>query len=1065
MRCSRFASALLAAGLVVGGGGNAATTSQQATARDGASGFDAQRLAIRGGTPQTKIDPRLSHRRGPVDVWVSLSDPAVAEYKSARLAQVGAEMQTRRAERAAQSAAPSSTLAAEQALQGELRSYRGALLNKQREVMNALQALGARELGRVHVAHNALAVTVDASSLPAVAQIPGVRRVRPVINYQLSLDETVPYVGAAAVQAAGTDGTGVVVAVLDSGIDYTHLNVGGPGTTAAYAAAYGTGPGDPKNTTRNGLFPTAKVIEGFDFVGETWPDGDLAPDPDPIDAPAELPTAGGHGTHVSDIIAGRSTDGSHKGVAPGASLLAVKVCSAVSTSCSGVALLQGMDFALDPNGDGDISDAADVINMSLGSDYGQIEDDLSEASTVAVQLGVVVAAAAGNAANRPYIVSSPSTAPGVISVAQTQVPSAQAFPLVVNSPASIAGTYPNTATVAWAPIGDGFTGDVVFVGQGCPADSIAPGSPEDPYLADPSGKVALIDRGACNVSLKVDRAAKAGAIGVLIGLIAPGDAISFSFGGGDTFVPTLVIQQILSEAIKEHEDAPVNVTVSPASAIDLVGSMVGSSSRGPSVSFSSIKPEIGAPGGSVSAQVATGDGETPFSGTSGATPMVAGAAALLIQAYPNRAPEQIKAMLMNSAETEIFTNPALSPGELAPITRIAAGELRVDRAFALSSIARERASHSAALSFGFHDVVSVKVVERKLLVENFGDAAKTFSVTTSFRYADDEATGAVRLSAPASVLVPAHGRQEIPISILIDGRKLPDWTLDGGPNGGNGSLLNGPEYDGYLSLTSGQENLSVPWHVLPRKSALIAATERVKAGQELQIINAGVATSEFDVFSLTGVSPRVDRSELPEPGDSFAIIDLRAVGVRLAEPGILQFAVNTFGRRAHPNYPAEFDVVIDTNRDGDPDFIVFNAELGGFGVSGANAVFVFEIATATFSAFFFTDADLQSGSAILTVPTEALGITDDTTIDFAVAAFDNYFTGELTDEIGTMTYTPSKPKFIATDVPEGGVAPNSSVTFGTAAVKGGEKASPSQIGLLLMHRLDAGREATIVRIR
>ena len=48
-----------------------------------------------------------------------------------------------------------------------------------------------------------------------------------------------------------------------------------------------------------------------------------------------------------------------------------------STACNGIALLLAMDFALDPNGDGDISDAVDVINMSLGSDYGQIEDDLS----------------------------------------------------------------------------------------------------------------------------------------------------------------------------------------------------------------------------------------------------------------------------------------------------------------------------------------------------------------------------------------------------------------------------------------------------------------------------------------------------------------------------------------------------------------------------------------------------------------------------------------------------------------------------------------------------------------
>ena len=123
---------------------------------------------------------------------------------------------------------------------------------------------------------------------------------------------------------------------LDSGVDYTHRNLGGPGTAAAYADAYGVNGADPRNTTRDGLFPTDKVIEGFDFVGEAWPNGPLAPDPDPIDFD-------GHGTHVADIIAGRSLDGLHKGVAPGASVLALKVCSSVSTSCSGIALLQAMD--------------------------------------------------------------------------------------------------------------------------------------------------------------------------------------------------------------------------------------------------------------------------------------------------------------------------------------------------------------------------------------------------------------------------------------------------------------------------------------------------------------------------------------------------------------------------------------------------------------------------------------------------------------------------------------------------------------------------------------------------
>ncbi len=56
----------------------------------------------------------------------------------------------------------------------------------------------------------------------------------------MALSETVPYIGAADVQANGFDGSGIRVAVLDSGIDYTHANFAGPGTLAAYEAAYGS---------------------------------------------------------------------------------------------------------------------------------------------------------------------------------------------------------------------------------------------------------------------------------------------------------------------------------------------------------------------------------------------------------------------------------------------------------------------------------------------------------------------------------------------------------------------------------------------------------------------------------------------------------------------------------------------------------------------------------------------------------------------------------------------------------------------------------------------------------
>ncbi|MBC7928561.1 MAG: S8 family serine peptidase, partial [Bryobacteraceae bacterium] len=509
------------------------------------------------------------------------------------------------------------------------QAYVQQLRAKQTALMSQIAAQGGLEEGRLTKASNALVVSIDRSKLKVLQGIPGVASVRGLLNYSLALSSVVPYVGATAVQTMGITGGGITVAVLDSGIDYTHKNLGGAGTTAAYVAAYGANPEAAQNKTRDGLFPTAKVINGFDFVGESWPVGDLADDPDPIDLE-------GHGTHVADIIAGKSLDGTHKGVAPDAKLIAVKVCSAVATNCSGLALLRGVDFALDPNGDGNIADAVDVMNLSVGSDFGTREDDLTEALRIATKLGVVVVAAAGNGGNIPYIAGSPATGPSIISVAETQVPTATTYSLLVTAPASIAGTYTNTATLEFAPIGSGFSnGPVVFVGRGCPADPPA-GFPADPYLTNPAGKVALIDRGACNISDKVDRAAKAGAIGVLIGLVAPGDAVSFSRGGGDTFVPSLVITQGTANLIKSRltEGATVLATVSPAQLFPLNQSMVSSSSRGPGYSYGSIKPDLGAPGASLSAQAGTGSSETIFGGTSGAAPVVTGAAALLLQTCP-----------------------------------------------------------------------------------------------------------------------------------------------------------------------------------------------------------------------------------------------------------------------------------------------------------------------------------------------------------------------------------------------------------------------------------------------
>jgi subtilisin family serine protease len=1005
-------------------------------------------LSLPGGAMSGVIDKQLAGASGPVEVWVTLAEPSVAAAAAtlASSALVSGDRDQAQGLRALRTAS--------QGMRDALRAHRTGVMASQAAAASRLNLMGAVELGRVHVAHNAIAVRVDASRLKAIAALPGVTKVRRVVHHEMSLSETVPYIGATAVQQAGFDGTGVTVAVIDSGVDYTHRNLGGEGTAAAYEKAFGTSTTDPRNTTIDpSVYPTAKVVSGFDFVGDAWPNGPRTEDPNPIDFQ-------GHGTHVADIIGGKSLDGLHKGVAPGAKLMALKVCSSVATSCNGIAILKAIDYAIDPNADGDLSDAADVMNLSLGSSYGQVEDDSTLALSNAVDLGVVVAAAAGNSANLPYVVSSPSIAPGVISVAQTSVPSASSYGLRVNSPAAVAGLYNNTATVDWAPIGAGFTGDVVAVGTACPGG---------PPLPDVVGKVALIDRGVCAVSLKTDRAAAAGATAVLIGLVAPGDAVSFSYGGGTQFVPTLVIQQSLSNAIKANIAAPVNVSVSDTTRVSMVGSMAGSSARGPSMSFQTIKPEIGAPGASISAVAGGGTAEEGFGGTSGATPMIAGAAALLIQASPNRTPLQIKALLMNSATTEVYTNAALLPGRLAPITRIGAGEVRVNQALALKAVAYSKDDQSAALSFGAREVSHFAEYEKKLVVENLGGDARTFNIRSSFRYADDEASGAVSVHAPSSVRVAAMSRATITVKLRVDPRHLPDWSLDGGALGGRGDLLDGPEYDGYLTLTAGTEVLSVPWHILPRKAAEAGALLAQRSswpGGIILFANAGLADSEFDVFALTGTSSKYPPAEQPEPGSNFALIDMRAVGVRYnAGDGSLQFAINTFGRRAHPVYPGGFEVDIDVDNDGAFDFAVYNNELVGFAASGISAVHVANLATGTTSIYYYTDADLNSANSILTLPLAALGVPPETQLRFSAFAYDNYFSGATTDEILDMRFTPATPRYAVVGDSSGVVRSLRLGRVDTQSVAGGATASPSQTGFLVMLRRNAGKEAEVLVVR
>jgi len=963
-------------------------------------------------------------------------------------------------------------------------AYARELRAKQADIAKLVRAGGGHVVGFLTASQNAVLAVVNTGQLPAISEVLTVLAIRPVIDSQLHLAGTIPQIGAAPVHASGVTGEGIRVAVLDSGIDYTHRNFGGPGTLAAYAQAYGSGPSSPLNTTRDGLFPTAKVIGGWDYVGEVWPkgiegaDGPIDPDEDPIDY-------GTHGSHVADIIAGASADGSHKGVAPGAKLYAFKVCSAVDTACNGFAIYLALDACLHPDSpelsaelddiDGFlavIENPVDVINMSLGSGYGQIQDDKAYVVQLLTDFGITVVTAAGNDGDRPYVLDSPSVAPGAISVAETQVSGAKAFTIKLTAASNRGGvgtlqTILNTTYIAWAPIDHAVQGVGIVLGRGCEGD------PYPVLDSEIAGKVAVIERGLCAVSGKVDRAARAGAVGVVIVNNIAGDPPSFSQGNGSQFVPTLVVSRTDGTTLRSllARSPRAQIAFGPSLFTSLVGSMVSTSSRGPSVSFQSIKPEIGAPGASVSAEAGTGTGETPFGGTSGATPVVAGAVALLQSASLAEsglywAPWAIKALLMNTAEPNILINPVSQPGVLAPITRVGAGEVRVDRALASKAFAvvveppiesGAPLDIQASLSFGY--VPSLRpgpiTLTKSVEVVNLATESRTFALSRTFRYADDQGSGAVDVSLSSSTLsVPAGGQAEVVVTLTLDPTRLPDWTLNGGTQGGNGALLRAHEFDGYIRIEDAEDRLTLPWHVLPRKAADIALSSAVvEVGGSVQLSNAnGAAAGTTEVFALGGASA-IDYPKPDAFGFNEALPDLKAAGVRMVGDDI-EFALAFHHEWSHPATPVGGLVFIDVNADGFEDLMLLTTESTGAGMA---EVVVEDLNTDLTLGTFPLDADLNASSMILRVPLRVLGLTASSTVDWAAAAWDNYFTGIITDFIFDeafffLRHTPSLPRYAVPSPLTKNVAVGGTTALSVSAVAGGDVASPSQTGFLLIHR-------------
>jgi subtilisin family serine protease len=318
------------------------------------------------------------------------------------------------------------------------QAHMARIMVEQQQLAAAVELLGGQILYRSQRVYNGVAVHLATAELAAAAALPGVKAVHRIIPKVIENASSVPFLRVPQLWSGGllpgVTGRGMRIAVIDTGIDYLHKDFGN--VAPAYLTNDKTTVGDVAG------FPSAKIPAGYDFTGDNYNADPAAfdfqpiprPDPDPMDCY-------GHGSHVAGTAAGygvtlsgatyggpystATTFNTFKigpGVAPEAQLIALKVFGCTgSTDITDVAI----EWATDPNGDGDFSDRVDVINMSLGSAYGRTDDTTTLAAERAAQLGILVVASAGNSGDSYFALGSPSTGSRIISVANSRNVSTQ----------------------------------------------------------------------------------------------------------------------------------------------------------------------------------------------------------------------------------------------------------------------------------------------------------------------------------------------------------------------------------------------------------------------------------------------------------------------------------------------------------------------------------------------------------------------------------------------------------------------------------------------------------------
>ena len=406
---------------------------------------------------------------------------------------------------------------------------------------------------------------------------------------QTYLERSVPYVGTEILRIDGIDGTGIKVAVIDTGVDFNHPDLFGWG-------------------------PDGKVVGGYNFIRE---------DELPLDT-------NGHGTQVAGVIA---ADGQAIGIAPKAKILAYKV-SEDGEGVSSELIIRAIEKA--------IEDGADIINISLG--VNKTNAKIDRAVSIALEEGIFVVTAAGNDGPGLKTIGSPGRNFGSVTVGATynNLTSSLVATLEVDEK-----PYTVIPMVGSTKLEEPIIGKIIFGGFG---------KIENLKEIDVKDAILIVERGSdvegelLYFSIKESNAANAGAKAMIVYNNRPGIFLGeliheFMEPGYKPQIPVVSVDREegieIKESIKNGNEASMHLFYNP----DFVAHF---SSRGP-VSPFYLKPDIVAPGAYINS-TQNNAGYNFTSGTSYAAPHVSGAAALLLQKYPELHHHEIKSLLLTTVE-------------------------------------------------------------------------------------------------------------------------------------------------------------------------------------------------------------------------------------------------------------------------------------------------------------------------------------------------------------------------------------------------------------------------------